>query len=221
MWLAEYVYNSRSDQMETIYWVSSILNILAVLGIIVGLWIAGRLFPALLTWLHSENRNGLFSRPLVKILLWLALGAFFTLPLLDFVGWLGNLVNVAFAPQEGGEFSTILGTVTGRVYSIFPLFLMLAVYGIIVYLAKDYISIPGHFNQTERIFIVFGIASLVYQGVHNIFSQVFSFQLPIINVMQNYGLLGYLIEVLVGIAILTEILIGINRLLPNHPARSK
>jgi hypothetical protein len=190
------------------------------LGIFVGLWIAGRLLPAFITLLHLESRNELLPRPLVKILLWLALGALFTQPLLDFVGWLGNLV-IALQPQAEGEFSTILGTVTGQVYAGFHLILMLAIYGVIVYLAKNYLLKVGQFSQTERIFIVLSIGSWVYRGVLNIFTQVYSFQFPIFNVMQNYGLFGFLIEVLVAIVILTGILIGLNRFLPTHPAGSK
>jgi hypothetical protein len=197
---------------------NSILSILSILSVIAGLWIAGKLLPDLIAWFYSAYRNDLLFRPLIKILLWLGLGAFFTLPLLDFASWLGNLMNFALVPQ--GEFSTMLGTVSMRVYSIFLLLLMLAVYGIIVYFARDYMKTGGHFNQAERIFIVLSIASLVYRGVHSIFIQIFTFQLPIINVTQNLGITGFFIEVLVGIAILTVTLIILNKVLPTHPARS-
>ena len=203
--------------METIYWVGLILNFLGILGIIAGLWIAGRMLPAFISWLHSKYHNDLLYRPFVKILLWFALGVLFSLPLGDIIGWLRNLINVTLVPQAGGEFSTILGTVSGRVYLSFYLILMLAIYGIIVYLSKDYISTSGNLDRTGRIFIILSIASLVYRGINNIFSQVFSFQFPAINIVQNYGNFGYLIEVLVGVAILIAILIGLNRFLPNHP----
>ena len=204
--------------MGTIYWMNSILSILSILCVVAGLWIAGRLFPDLIAWFQSAYRNDLLSRPLIKILLWLGFGALFSLPLLDFASWLGNLMNFALVPQ--GEFSTMLGTVSMKVYSIFPLLLMLAVYGIIVYFGRDYMTTGGNFNQTERIFIVLSIASLVYRGVHSIFIQIFTFQLPIINVTQTFGITGFLIEVLVGIIILTVTLVVLNKVLPTHPARS-
>ena len=88
-----------------------ILNILAIFCIITGLYIAGRLLPTFVTWLHSFFPENLFSHQIPKTILWLALGALFTSPLLDFVSTLGWLINVTLLPQGGGEFTSMLGTV--------------------------------------------------------------------------------------------------------------
>jgi hypothetical protein len=206
--------------MDAIYWIYSIMSILAILFIIVGLWIAGKFLPACINWIHPKVNNDLLSRPFAKIILWLALGGLFTLPLLDILRWLGNFANIVFIPvgQGGDGFTTFLGLIPIRVYYGFYLILMLAIYGIVVWFTIDYLSTPGQFNQTERIFIILSVASLVYHGVSNIFNYIFSFQLPSGLVQQNYGIPGFVFEVVVGFVILFLILFGLTRFLPSNPA---
>jgi hypothetical protein len=209
--------------MDTIYWIYSIMSILAILCIFVGLWIARRFLPACINWISSKGQNDLLSQPFAKIILWLALGGLFTLPLLDFVRWLGNFANIVFVPvgQGGNGFTTFLGLIPSRVYYGFSLILMLVIYGIIVWFTIDYLSTPGQFNRTERIFIILSIASLFYHGVSNIFTYIFSFQLPSGLVQQNYGIPGFVFEVVVGFVILFLILFGLTRFLPSNPANSQ
>ncbi|MFZ2097453.1 MAG: hypothetical protein WAV05_12520 [Anaerolineales bacterium] len=205
--------------MDKIYWIYSILSILAILCIIVGLWIAGKFLPACINWIEPIVNNDLLSQPFAKIILWLALGGLFSLPLLDLVRWLGNLANIVVVPsgQGDGGFSTSLGLIPSRVYLGFTLFLMLVLYGIVVWFAAAYLTTPGQFNQTNRIFIVLSIASLFYRGVYNIFTLIFSVQLPPGFIQQNYGVPGFLFEVAIGFVILVLILFGLNRFMPTHP----
>jgi hypothetical protein len=204
--------------METISWFSPILNILAILCITIGLYIAGRFLPTLITWTHVQYPNNALSGWFRKIILWLALGTLFTAPLLDGVSSLGVLVNVILAQPGTSEFPTLLGTVSSRVYFLFPLLLMIVVYSITIYLGIGFITSSRQFHQTERTFIVLAVASLVFGVINSVFTQVLSFQVPFLKVQQNYGLSGYLFEVLVGIVLLFGLLIGLNRLLSNHPA---
>lgn len=203
--------------MDTISWINPVLNILVILGAIVGLWMAGILLPTVITGIHSESLREIISHPFAKIILWAALGALFALPLIDIVSWLGNLVNIVLESQGGSNVSTVLGMISPQVYSSFFLFLMLAVYGLTLWLAKDYLPAHGQFNQVERYFIILSIASLIYREIQIGFTQIFFFQLPNQNV-QNYGITGFMLEILIGFAILAVILVGLNRFLPNHPA---
>lgn len=203
--------------MEVNYWIYPILSFLALLCIIVGLWVAGKFLPSCINWICPEDHNELLSQPFAKIILWLALGGLFTLPLLDFVRWLGNLASIAFMGQGDNGFSTSLGLIPSWVYLGFTLFLMLVLYGIVVWFALAYLKTPDQFNQTNRIFIVLSIASLFYRGVYNIFTYIFSVQLPPGFIQQNYGVPGFLLEVVIGLVILILILFGLNRFLPNHP----
>jgi hypothetical protein len=205
--------------VDTIYWIYSIMSILAILFIIVGLWIAGKFLPACINWIHPKVNNDLLSRTFVKIILWLALGGLFTLPLLDILRWFGNFANIVFIPvEQGGDgFTTFLGLIPIRVYYGFYLILMLAIYGIVVWFTTDFLSTAEPFNQTERIFIVLSIASLLYHAVYNIFTYIFTFQLPSGLVQQNYGIPGFLFEVVIGFVILFLILFGLNRFMPTHP----
>jgi hypothetical protein len=204
------------ETMETTF-LNPILSILALLCAIVGLWIAGRLLPSVIVWLKSRYPDSLLSGRFSRIALWIALGAIFTFPLLDFISWIRNLVSVILIPQSEATFSTMFGTVSPQIYLLFPLLLMTAIYGIIFYYGNDYISKSKQFHPIDRIFIVLTIASLVYQGIYTIFAQVVAFQLPLFNVQQNYGAIGYLVQLLVGGVVFLIILFGLNRFLPDHP----
>jgi hypothetical protein len=204
--------------MTTLYWIGPIFNILAIFGIITGLYIAGRLLPTFFTWLSSFFPENLLSRQIPKTILWLALGALFTSPLLDIVSTIGLLINVTLSPQRGGEFTTALGTVPSQVYFLFPLILMVVVYMTTIIFGIKYATSLTQFHRTERIFILLVIASLVFGVVNSVFTQVLSFQIPFLASRQNLGIPGYLIEVAIGFLILVIILIGLDRILSNHPA---
>ncbi len=208
--------------MDTIYLIYSIMSILAILCILVGLWIAGKFLPACINWICPKVQNDLLSQPFAKFILWLALGGLFTLPLLDFVRWLSNFANIVFVPVGQGEngFTTFLGLIPFQVYYGFYLILIVVIYGIVVWSTMDFLSTAEPFNQTERIFIILSIASLFYHAVSNIFSYIFSFQLPSGLVQQNYGIPGFLFEVVLGFVILFLILFGLNRFIPTHPPSS-
>jgi hypothetical protein len=208
--------------MEASYWIYPILSFLALVGIIAGLWIAGKFLPTFINWIRVREPNDLLSQSFIKILLWLALGGLFTLPLLDFVRWLGNLMNLvlAFVGQADNGFFTSLGLISSQIYFVFHLILVLALYGIVVWFAMDFLSAPDQFNQITRIFMVLTIASLFYRGVSNIFIYIFSIQLPPNLIQKNYGVSGFLIEVVVGFVILCLILFGLNKFMANHPAKS-
>jgi hypothetical protein len=204
--------------MQTIAWLSPILNILAILAVIAGLYISGKFLPSLIAWVHIKNPSSPLLSQFPKIIIWLALGALFTAPLLDLINAFSILINVTLAAQGASEYPFLLGTVSPRVYFLFPLLLMLGVYALIIYFGKDYISSSKQFRQTERTFIILAIASLIFSAINSVFTQVLSFQAPFLNVQQNFGLVGYLVEILIGIVILAVILFGLNRLLSNHPA---
>ncbi len=207
--------------MDTIYWIYSFLSILALLSIFLGLWIARKFLPSSINWLHTKDRNDILSQPVAKFIIWLALGGLFTLPLLDFVRWLGYFANFVIVPvgQTGG-FTTSLGIIPSRLYYGFYLILMAIIYGIAVWYTKDYLSMDERFDRIERIFIGLSIASLVYHANSNIFTYIFAFQLPSGVIQQNYGIPGFLIEVVFGFAFLFLILLGVNRFLTGNPARS-
>ncbi len=203
--------------METYYLIYSILSFLAILSIPVGLWIASKFLPECITWMGSKVNEDLFARPKVKIVLWLVLGGLFTLPLLDLIKWLVNLVNIMFIPVgQSGMFTTFLGPIPSKVYFGFMLVLMLVLYGVVFWFASNYLSIPGQLNQVQRIFVVLIIASLFYRGVSNILIYIFSLQFPPNFSLPNYGLTGFISEVVGGIVILILFLLGLSKLSPNQ-----
>jgi hypothetical protein len=208
-------------QMDITPWVSPILSILFVLAFIAGLWIAGTFLPLAITWIHSEELQDILSRPFARNIVWLALGGLFSLPLMDFVILLGDMANIILNPQAGSGFSTLLGTIPQVVYFAFFPLLMLLVYGVIFWSAMDFMATSEPLTYSQRIFLVLSIASLVHQGMRVIFAQVFSFQIPTLPVQQNYGIPGFLVEILIGFVIFFLIVIGLKRFLPAHPVSSE
>jgi hypothetical protein len=199
----------------------SMANVLAILAFIVGLWMAGQLLPRMLAWIRARELRDQLSQMPARVLLWVALGTLLSSPLIDGVSWLANLVNVLLAPSTGGEFSTALGSVSTRVYASFPLFLAIGVYWVTLWLGQAFLALPGRFTRTERVFLILTVASLLYRGIHGIFPQVFTFHLPTPLVQQDYGVAGFLVETAIGFALLAAILVGLNRVLPNHPPGGK
>ena len=206
--------------MDTIYWIYSAMSILAIPCIFVGFWVAARFLPALINWIQPKVNHDLISHPSVKFILWLALGGLFSLPLLDFVRGLGYLANIVFlagGPADNG-FSTFLGLAPSWAYYGFNFILVLVIFGIVIWFCSDFLSTGRQFNRAERTFIIFSIASLFYHGVSNIFTYIFTFQLPAGFIQQNYGIGGFILEVAIGFVILSLILLGVNLFLPFHPA---
>lgn len=205
--------------MYTTNWIYSGMSILGIAGILAGLWMAGRFLPTFINWIRPKVNNGLLSQPFVKIILWLALGGLFTLPLQDIVRWLANLVNLVFLSVRPGAngITTSFGLIPFQAYYGFSLLLMLAIYGIIIWVTTDDLLTAERFNRTERSFIVLTIASLSYHAVSNIFTYIFDIQLPSSLAQQNYGIAGFLFAVAIGFLILLLILLGLNRFMTTHP----
>jgi hypothetical protein len=208
------------NKMFTTVWMTTVLNILSILSIIIGLWIAGRILPMFIVAVDFEDLRDRLNRPFVRAVLWFALGTLLSFPLLDFVRLLGNLATYLISPLQQGRFTTILGTVSIVFYSSFHLLLMLVIYGAVLWLLSEIITLPGKLNQIERTLLSLSVASLVYRGILAIFTQIFSLQLPI-GVSQDYGVPGFLLEILIGLFILIAIVVLLDRLLPTHPVSSE
>ncbi len=204
--------------MDTYYWIYTILSLLAIFSVFVGLWIAMKFLPSIIKSINIRINDDIFSRPFLRIILWLVLGGLFTLPLLDLIKWLVYWASILFMPAgQSGLFSTFLGSIPPQVFYGFMILMMFVLYAVVIWLANDYLSIPGQFNRTERFFIVLSIASLFYRGVTNIVTYLWAFQLPPNISLPNLGISGFLSEVLGGLIILILILYGFSRLLPSHP----
>jgi hypothetical protein len=205
--------------MYTTNWIYTGTSILGIVGIVVGLWMAGRFLPIFINWIRPKANHSLLSQPFLKIILWLALGGLFTLPLQDIVRWLANLTNIVFLTVRPGAngITTAFGLIPFRAYYGFSLFLMLAIYGMVIWVTSDYLPTVEQFNRIEQIFIILAIASLSYHAVSNIFTYIFDVQLPSSLAQQNYGIAGFLSAVAIGFIILCLILLGLNRFMSTHP----
>jgi hypothetical protein len=155
--------------MFTEYSLNTVYSILGLLSIILGLWIARKLLPTFIASIQIADGNDLFNKPWAKNVLWLALGALFSQSLNSVVILLVNIESVFLGT---GKLGTIFGPVPIQVYSIYSILLKVVIYGIVFYLAKNYLSSPGQFKKIERIFIVATLAGLILGLVASIFDLI-------------------------------------------------
>ncbi len=200
--------------MNIMIWLNPVFSILAILATITGLTIAGILLPNMISWIRNDHFRALLSRQFARLVVWISLGTLFSFPLIDFISGLRNLVQII--TPSSNPFTTSFGTVSLQAFSAFPFLLLILVYGSIYWLSGNYLISEAPLNRVERFFIISGVASLVYRGINNLFSYIYSMNLPL-NVQQNYGFTGFAIQWLIGLLLLIAILGGLNYYLPNHP----
>lgn len=200
--------------MNIMVWLNPLFSILAILATIAGLAIAGLLLPKVISWIRNDHFRTLLSRPFARLVLWISLGALFSFPLIDFITWLRNLVQIV--ALSSAPFTTSFGPVSLPAFSAFPLVLVILVYGSIYWLTRNYLRTDAQVSPVERFFIISSIASLVYRGINNVFSYIFSMNLPL-SAQPNDGFAGLALQWLIGLLLLIVILGGLNVYLPNHP----
>ncbi len=135
---------------------TAIINVVIYLAIIPGLWLAGIMQPSVTGWLKHTRFSGIFSRPVVRFILWLALGYFFTLPLIDLLYWLESWIGLFTTQGQALTFSGVL------LSSYFLGIVMLGVvYGIILSITRSFWKPGGQSINVGRLFATGGVSSLV------------------------------------------------------------
>jgi hypothetical protein len=200
-------------------WISWIFNLLGILGVVAGLWLARGVLPDLLSWLESEDRKDLLTHRATKIILWLALGSLFSLPFFDILDALAGLASYFLVPAN--EFALFMGMISTMVFLGVHIILKVIVYGVILYFAMDYIVTPGRFTQFTRTLVVLSLAGLVYRSFEMIINVVSTFQFPGVN-LQPGGLSAQNLPlVFIGLAFIAVILVVLNRFLPDPSTDTK
>lgn len=205
--------------MSILHWVNILLQVIQIFAVIAGFWIAGTFLPGLVSFFNIRATRPYRPIPVVRIMLWIALSTLFTFPMIDFLSWIGNLFRITITTPD--QFSTPLGTVPLQVYSALPFVLLTFVYLVVIVVSQSFLSQPGEFNWTQRLLLILATASLVYRGIYNTISQVFNLLSPLSNVQRNFGVPGFLIELLVGVILLMVILFSINQILPESTKSSE
>ena len=146
--------------------VSSISNIIMVLAVIPALWVSGRIIL----------RNPISSDHSILLFLWLVLGGFFLIPLIDLLSNLRNLLSLIVSPDENMmEIPLFLGTTSWFWYSIISLIVATAIYAIAIIYGKRLLMEHGQtviellsLNDVEQAFFVLGLAGLLSSMIHGI-----------------------------------------------------
>lgn len=141
-------------------------NLLIFLAVIPALWVSGRI---LLRNPVSEYRS-------IMLFLWLALGGFFLIPMIDVLAQLRSLFSLIISPEENmGTVYLFLGTAPWLLYAILSLALTVVVYAVAIYYGRRLFAEHGQpmiqklsLNDMEQGFIVFGIAGLLNAMINGI-----------------------------------------------------
>lgn len=199
-----------NDSMQLISGVESAVLFLATFP---ALWISGRII--------LRNYTGEYRA--LQIFLWLALGGLILTPLMDFLRYLGSVLNF-FIPSSDklGIISVFLGMAPFLYYSTITLILGIAVYGLALYHArKQVVQSKLPFIQGLKIcnwefgFVLLGIAGLVNHMVGGIVVNFVSIYFPGLTTQLDLTQLfkGFWISWLIAFIILIVTLFCMNELL--------
>jgi hypothetical protein len=107
--------------------VYSISNIIMFLAVIPALWVSGRIIL----------RNPVLEERSISLFLWLVLGGFFLIPMIDVLAELRSLISFIVSPEENmGAIPIFLGTTSWLLYSIISLALTIFVYAVAIYYGR-------------------------------------------------------------------------------------
>ncbi len=146
--------------------VSSISNIIMFLAVIPALWVSGRIIL----------RNFMSSDHAIILFLWLVLGGFFLIPLIDLLSYLRNLVLLIVSPDQNMmEMPLFLGTIAWFWYAIISLVVAITIYAVAMIYGKRLLVEHGQplieqlsLNDMEKAFTVLGLAGLLSSMIHGI-----------------------------------------------------
>jgi hypothetical protein len=201
--------------------VNTILSVLEFLVIIPGLWVAGSLLPRLLGWIRPVELRERLARPFPRLVIWLALGALLTFPLLDLLGLLENWQALVQAPT--GSVNTAFGSIPSGFFSYFSIVVMVLAYLLIWWAARRAVPRPVALGTVEWAFLILTAASLIYRFLSR---GILGFlQLPLPSGLglgsNNLGIWGVLLTILVALALLAAIVIGVNMALAGEPLKDE
>ncbi len=181
-----------------------IFTLLVLLAMILGLWVAAGLLPWLVSRIRAEALRGRVAEGPGRFLLWLALGGFFTAPLIDLLGALFGGVNLFLSGPD--QFVTPWGTTSIFLYYLLSDLLLAAVYAGVLWFSRGLWARDEEPGRLPRLFCALGAASLVNRIISGIPSRVVSLPLPSPIFPQAPGTAGFLVGWVIGLAVLVILL---------------
>jgi hypothetical protein len=177
--------------------VSAIFNVLIYLAIIPGMWVAMRSQPVVTGWLRRTHYSAALANPFVRFILWLALGYFFTLPLIDLLYWIENWIGLASTLGQGSLANSLLSN-----YFI-TIVLYLVVYGVVLWGLRSFWVRTGWPKMVARLLAAGGVASMITGILRNT-------QIPFSFLQVNLGGMGFFIGWAVALLVIIFVISLIN-----------
>lgn len=190
-------------------------QLLSLLAVIPGLWIAGCWLPTINGWLDKIGAGSITSGRAGQLILWLALGTLCANPLQDLPGLVVQLVRLGVVPaSQMGRVSTVWGTAPFAVYAGLTGLTTILVYaqvmwaGYQLWRSKQRLETePTHSLSLGGWFVLLTTASLINHLVSNVVFTIVWLPVPNsleMGMLSSVGLLG---AWLLGLAVFAVILV--------------
>jgi hypothetical protein len=191
--------------MNTVNAIFAISNYLAVIP---GLWLARKLLPGILNAFTIDESCNLTEKKPVWFSLWLASGWILTMALNDLLSWVQNWIMIFTQPR--GLFTTYWGNVSLSFFSGFNIVLLTIIYATFIILSKKYWIHADKSICTDHLFLVMGVASLVWHLVRGTTLQFLTIQFPVPSLQGNLDAPGFILGWIVSLLILAVVMYVLN-----------
>jgi hypothetical protein len=190
---------------ETLYSVGSILIFLATIP---ALWISGRIIL----------RNPISQDRSTRLFLWLALGGFFLIALVDLISLLRDVISLAIpSDQNATVFPLFLGTTSWQVYVAIVIAMGIIIYSFAVYYGQQLILKQGlpvikelTLSSLEQGFIVLGLAGLFNHMIRGIVLNFIWLRIPMSTSISSEGYIGSFVGWIIALLVLAIVIIFMN-----------
>ena len=201
--------SAPSNILNTIY------SLAWLLAIIFALWIAGRIILRNISQVQENKDDMALERPLI-LMIWLALGGLFAIPLLDLIGIIDAFVET-FVPLfaiPASQFVTVSGTEPWPLFTGMRGALFLLVYGLALWLGLKVLRIWNipidlsiRVTPFEKVFMILAFGGLAYRAVDAVVGVVISTGASALSLRLGSQLAGDGISWILGLLLLGLILL--------------
>lgn len=186
----------------------SIVSIIIFLATIPALWVSGRIIL----------RNPISGDHPLRLFLWLALGGFFLIPLVDLISYLRDLISLAFlSDQNLTEIPLFLGTTSWLQYSAIVIATGIIIYSFAIYYGRKLIAEHGFpvmkelaLGSLEQGFIVLGLAGLFNHMIRGVVINFIWMRTPVPTGAPSQGVIGSFVGWIIAFLVLALVLIFMN-----------
>lgn len=203
------------------YILNTIYSLAWLLAVIFALWIAGRMILRNISQVQEHKDDMAFERPLI-LMIWLALGGLFAIPLLDLIGIIDAFVET-FVPLfaiPASQFVTVSGTEPWPLFTGMRGALFLLVYGLALWLGLKVLRIWNipidlsiRVTPFEKVFVILAFGGLAYRAVDAVVGLVVSSGATALSLRLGSQPAGERISWILGLLLLGLILlVMVNRL---------